>query len=62
MIQDFFEAAVEIPTITVPRLWIWIPGTGWMPAAIAGTTWDAAQWRTQYRARKVCTLWFKDAA
>lgn len=46
-------------TITIPRLWMWVPNEGWRPAAIAGTAWDAKQWRIQYRARKVCTLWIK---
>jgi hypothetical protein len=56
-------------TVTVPRLWVWVAPSsaddikagraGWLPAAIAGTAWDAKQWRTQYRARHMCTLWIK---
>jgi len=72
-IQASHASADRVPeparTITLPRLWVWVPSrsaedikagrAGWLPAAIAGTDWDAQQWRTQYKARHMCTLWIK---
>jgi hypothetical protein len=54
--------------VTIPRLYIWVPGTaeeiaagrkGWLPALIVGTQWDVKQWRLQYRARHICTAFIK---
>lgn len=50
------------------RLRIWVRGTaeeiragikGWLPVLLAGTAWDEAQLRTQYKARGICTFWLK---
>lgn len=67
--QPQVQRIPEPQVVRVPRLWIWVPPqsleafkagrAGWLPAAVAGTAWDADQWRTQYRARGLCTLWVR---
>lgn len=50
------------------RLHVWCRGTpeehragrkGWLPILMAGTNWDEAQLRLQYKAQGVCTLFLK---
>lgn len=51
-----------IESARIPRLFIWVPGLGkWVPPLV-GSDWDAEYARAVYRARRVCTLWIKDAA
>jgi hypothetical protein len=47
----------------LPRLWLWVPGTGWLPAMLPlnATKWDAEYWRIEFRARKIPTVWIKNA-
>lgn len=48
-------------TITIPRLWMWVPNEGWRPAAMAGVSLTAQEWREKYRARNACTFWINTA-
>lgn len=50
--------------VRIPRLFVWVPGQGWRAAQLPeqATEWDAAQWRIQYKAAGLCTLWIKEGS
>jgi hypothetical protein len=39
----------------IPRLFVFVPGTGFLPTHIPGSAWDVQFWRALYRAEGRCT-------
>lgn len=67
-VQGHEPAPQEFEVRPSLRLHVWCRGTpeehrdgrkGWLPILMAGTNWDEAQLRLQYKAQGVCTLFLK---